>query len=133
MVALNPAMNSRRLICTPKEAPRPGRKPNTLRRDARSGFGSNQTVQRRDAGDSADLCFEAHGPQQITHRPTGVNNAQRNAMAYKLGMQLVQHPGAGEVDIGRGGKITRDQAVANIARRYTEFVDIFQSRSNRAA
>jgi myo-inositol catabolism protein IolC len=33
----------------------------------------------------------------------------------------------------RTNKITRDQAVANIARRYAEFVDIFQSRSHRAA
>jgi len=33
----------------------------------------------------------------------------------------------------RTNKITRDQALANIAHRYAEFVDIFQSRRNRAA
>jgi len=33
----------------------------------------------------------------------------------------------------RTKKITRDRAVANIARRYREFVDIFQSGKIRAA
>ena len=40
----------------------------------------------------------------------GANNAQGNAVTRKLGMQLVQHTGAGEINIWRGGKIAGDQA-----------------------
>jgi hypothetical protein len=39
----------------------------------------------------------------------GANNAQANAVTRKLSMQLVQHTGAGEINIWRGGKITGDQ------------------------
>ena len=40
----------------------------------------------------------------------GANNAQGNAVTRKLSMQLVQHAGAGEINIRRGGKIADDQA-----------------------
>ena len=39
----------------------------------------------------------------------GTNNAQGNAVTRKLGMQFVQHAGAGEINIRRGGKIAGDQ------------------------
>ena len=39
----------------------------------------------------------------------GANYAQHNAVTRKLSMQLVQHAGAGEINVWRGGKITGDQ------------------------
>ena len=51
------------------------------------------------------------------------DDAQCDALGGELAMQLVQHAGAGEIDIGRAGKIADHQAdvdgVAERSRRKT--------------
>src|SRR5262245_11611089 len=73
------------------------------------------TIESHHSVDLTSLFVQAVGAQQVARSSMRPDDAQCDALGGELAMQLVQHAGAGEIDIGRGGKIADHQADAGRA------------------
>src|SRR6185503_21074062 len=79
-----------------------------------SGMSADCVTERYGAFESAELCGETIGPQQIPDPAACAHDLKRDSTRGELIVESIQHAGAGKIEMRRGGQIADHRADSRV-------------------